>query len=64
MQEEKSGWDKISEQSKAGVEKQRKKERIENGLDIANGGLMIISIICIIIIAAVIYALYGVNVLE
>ncbi len=64
MQEGNNGWDKIAEKSNEGVKKQRRKEKVENGLNIANGSFVIISIICIIIIAAVIMALYGVNILE
>lgn len=63
MQEGNNGWDKIAEKSNEGVEKQRRKEKFENGLNIGNGVLVIISIICMIIIAAVIMALTGVNIL-
>ena len=62
MQEGNHGWDKISQQSNEGVTKQRRKEKIEKGLNIGNGVVVIISIVCIIIIGAVIMALTGVNI--
>lgn len=62
MQEGNNGWDTIAEKSSEGVEKQRRKEKFENGLNIGNSVLVIISIVCIIIIAAVIMAITGVNI--
>lgn len=62
MKEENNGWNKITEKSNEGVEKQRRREKLENGFNIGNGVLTIISIVCIIIAAAVIMALSGVNI--
>lgn len=62
MQERNDGWDKVSEKSKEGIEKQKRKEKFENGLNVVNGVAVIIAIVCIIIIAAVIGAFTGVNI--
>lgn len=62
MKEENNEWNKITEKSNEGVEKQRRREKLENGFNIGNGVLTIISIVCIIIAAAVIMALSGVNI--
>lgn len=62
MQEGNDGWDKVAEKGKEGVEKQRRKEKIENGLNIGSGVAVVISIVCLIIIGAVIMALTGVNI--
>ena len=62
MQEGNDGWDKVAEKGKEGVEKQRRKEKFENGLNIGSGVAVIISIVCIIIVSAVIMALTGVNI--
>lgn len=62
MREGNDGWDKVAEQSKEGVEQQKRKEKFENGLNIGNGVAVIIAIVCMIIIGAVIMAFTGVNI--